>query len=72
MTLRRSTPPLPGPKGAEPRPEGPATRHVIAEYKHRTETVTCECGWSGSTASPLGERSAWQEHLQANRPAGRG
>lgn len=63
MTLRRNTPPA--------RVEG-QPRHVIAVYTHRSETVTCECGWSGSTASVLGERSPWQEHLQANRPSGRG
>jgi hypothetical protein len=63
MTLRRNTPPA----RVEAQP-----RHVIAEYKHRTQSVICECGWSGSTASPLGERSAWQEHLQAMRPPGRG
>ena len=24
-------------------------KHVIAEYKHRAQTVTCVCGWHGST-----------------------
>ena len=58
MTLRRNTPP--------PRVDE-APRHVIAEYKHRAQTVTCECGWSGSAANPLGERSPWQEHLAEKR-----
>jgi len=59
MTLGRSTPPAPA---EEP------VRHVIAEYKHRAQMVTCECGWSGSSANPLGERSPWQEHLAERRP----
>lgn len=58
MTLRRNVPPA----KAEP-----AIRHVIAEYKHRAQMVTCECGWTGSTASPLGERSSWQEHVAEHR-----
>lgn len=58
MTLRRNTPPA--------RVEEPL-RHVIAEYKHRAQMVTCECGWVGSTASPFGERSPWQEHLAEHR-----
>jgi hypothetical protein len=58
MTLRRNTPP---PAVDQPR------RHVIAEYKHRTQTVTCECGWRGSAASTLGERSPWQDHLAEHR-----
>jgi len=41
--------------------------HVIEEYKHRAQTVTCTCGWHGSTASVSGERSPWQEHVQSNR-----
>jgi hypothetical protein len=47
--------------------DGP--RHVIAEYKHRAQTVTCECGWHGSTASAPRERSAWQDHVAEHRPA---
>ena len=58
MTLRRNTPQS---------PVDQPPRHVIAEYKHRTQTVTCECGWHGSTASALGERSPWQEHVAEHR-----
>ena len=38
-------------------------KHVIAEYKHRTETVTCVCGWHGSSASVDGASSPWNVHL---------
>jgi hypothetical protein len=38
-------------------------KHVIAEYKHRAETVTCVCGWFGSSASVDGQSSAWNAHL---------
>ena len=39
MILRRNMPPV---------PVDQPQRHVIAEYKHRAQTVTCECGWFGS------------------------
>jgi hypothetical protein len=51
-----------------PTPADQPTKHVIAEYKHRAQTVTCECGWHGSTFSIPGERSAWQSHVAENRP----
>jgi hypothetical protein len=38
-------------------------KHVIAEYKHRTETVTCVCGWHGSSAAVDGGSSPWNAHL---------
>jgi hypothetical protein len=37
-------------------------KHVIDEYKHRAQEVTCVCGWHGSTAATYGERSAWDRH----------
>jgi hypothetical protein len=40
-----------------------APKHVIAEYKHRTETVTCVCGWYGSSAPVDGGSSPWNAHL---------
>lgn len=49
----------------ETRPEG---RHVIDVYVHRTETVTCTCGWVGSSALTARKSSAWKEHLASNRP----
>lgn len=43
-------------------------KHVIAEYKHRAQTVTCVCGWFGSTASTDARTSDWAGHVAANRP----
>ncbi len=55
-----------------PRPKPVATdekRHVIAEYKHRAQQVTCVCGWQGSSAVAAdGRTSEWSEHLAAHRP----
>ena len=52
----------------KPAPDAPF-KHVIAEYRHRTETVTCECGWQGSTATVHTQTSDWNLHLAANRTA---
>jgi hypothetical protein len=52
------------------RPPGRADepfRHLIDEYKHQTQTVTCTCGWQGSSASPDGRNSEWKDHLTATR-----
>jgi len=38
-------------------------KHVIDEYKHRDQTVTCVCGWHGSSATPDGQPSEWNAHL---------
>jgi hypothetical protein len=43
-------------------------KHVIAEYKHRAQTVTCECGWHGSTATNGMRPSDWSAHVAAHRP----
>jgi hypothetical protein len=44
-------------------------KHVIEEYKHRAQTVTCVCGWHGSTETLPGQRtSEWSLHVAANRP----
>ena len=43
-------------------------KHVIAEYKHQAQTITCVCGWHGSSASSDGRTSEWTAHLAANRP----
>lgn len=37
-------------------------RHVIDEYQHRPQLVTCVCGWHGSSASDRGGRSPWDAH----------
>jgi hypothetical protein len=55
--------------GGTPAPGGVADRpkHVIANYRHRDETVECVCGWTGSSASPDGRSSPWSLHVAANR-----
>ena len=53
----------PGPRA----PEAPVLKHVIAEYKHRAQTVTCVCGWHGSTVTTDGRTSEWSGHVAANR-----
>ena len=45
----------------------PEFKHVIDVYKHRDQTVTCVCGWHGSSASPDGQPSEWNAHLFAVR-----
>jgi hypothetical protein len=45
-------------------------KHVIDEYKHKLQRVTCTCGWQGSSASPDGVSSEWKAHHVANRPPG--
>lgn len=42
-------------------------KHVIAEYKHRDQTVTCVCGWFGSTATNGSRPSEWSAHVAENR-----
>ncbi len=49
----------------------PAVRHVIAESRHRVRTVTCECGWHGSSATVNGQPSEWTRHVAEHRPEGR-
>lgn len=45
-------------------------KHVIDEYKHKLQRVTCTCGWQGSSASPDGISSEWKTHHVSNRPPG--
>jgi hypothetical protein len=49
----------------------PGPRHVIAEYRHRLQMVTCECGWQGSSASPDTRPSEWSSHVAAHRTGSR-
>ena len=35
------------------------------------QTVTCTCGWTGSSATTDGRNSPWSLHVAANRPAKR-
>jgi hypothetical protein len=58
MSFRQLRPPLVA---------DPPFKHVIAEYKHRAQTVTCVCGWHGSTAPQPGGSSDWSAHVAANR-----
>ncbi len=38
-------------------------KHVIDEYKHRDQTITCTCGWHGSSATIDRTGSEWTAHL---------
>jgi hypothetical protein len=49
-----------------PDPDAPL-KHVIDEYRHREQLVTCVCGWHGSTSTLRGERSPWDEHKASFR-----
>lgn len=53
-----SRPPL---KSATPAVE--PFKHVIDEYKHRDQTITCTCGWHGSSATIDRGGSEWTAHL---------
>jgi hypothetical protein len=44
-----------------------APKHVIAEYRHRTQTVTCVCGWQGSSAGDGIRKSDWSVHVVTGR-----
>lgn len=48
-------------------PSDPPRRHLIDQYKHRAQTVTCTCGWSGSTFAERGEASEWALHVRDKR-----
>jgi hypothetical protein len=57
------------PSRPSPRPAAPEPlKHVIAEYKHQAQTITCVCGWHGKSSSTDGRTSEWTAHLAANRP----
>lgn len=64
MTMTGGRPP------AKPPVEEPF-KHVIDQYRHRAQEVTCTCGWRGSSASTDGFNSEWKAHLAANRGAAR-
>ncbi len=42
-------------------------KHVIDTYKHREQTITCVCGWHGSSAPGDRGVSEWTTHLQEFR-----
>jgi hypothetical protein len=45
----------------------PEFKHVIDQYKHKEQTVTCVCGWHGSSVVPDGGQSEWTAHLVSVR-----
>ena len=53
-----------------PTANSPLFRHVIDQYKHREQEITCTCGWRGSSASPDGHTSEWKAHLASTRTPG--
>jgi hypothetical protein len=59
MTGRPSFPPLRSPAAAAAEPP----KHVIEVYRHRDQTITCVCGWFGSSAANERGTSDWQAHL---------
>jgi len=38
-------------------------KHVIDEYKHQAQTITCTCGWHGSSQAIDRGGSEWTAHL---------
>lgn len=60
---RRFGTPIRGEESTQP------LKHVIADYRHRAQAVTCVCGWQGSSATTDGRTSAWSIHVAENRPA---
>ncbi len=63
----RSTPETRAPSSGNRPPKEPPIKHVIDEYKHRAQTVTCVCGWHGSTMALDKGPSEWGRHVAANR-----
>jgi hypothetical protein len=55
------------PARPSPQPVVEPLKHVIAEYKHQAQTITCVCGWHGKSSSTDGRTSEWTAHLAANR-----
>jgi len=53
----------PAARTGEPEP----LRHVIDQYKHRDQTITCVCGWHGSCATNATGSSDWTIHLNQFR-----
>jgi hypothetical protein len=47
----------------KPLPTDLPFKHVIDEYKHQAQTITCTCGWHGSSATIDRAGSEWTAHL---------
>ena len=45
----------------------PPQKHVIEEYRHQAQQVTCVCGWQGSTATVAGGASPWTSHVRESK-----
>jgi hypothetical protein len=46
-------------------------KHVIEEYRHSGQRVTCVCGWEGSSAPVAGGPSPWTTHVRDSKLAPR-
>lgn len=57
----------PGLPPRRPAPETDRRKHVIAEYRHRAQQVTCVCGWKGSSEMTDGRTSDWSRHVAEGR-----
>jgi hypothetical protein len=49
-----------------PAPDAPL-KHVIEEYRHVDQKVTCVCGWEGSSATVFGAPSPWTQHVRDSK-----
>ena len=74
VVLRRLLVGTPGSLPVNPNPPKSAAllteeplKHVIDQYVHRLQQVTCVCGWRGSSATNDGQTSEWTSHLLAVR-----
>ena len=38
--------------------------HVIDQYRHAVQRVTCVCGWQGSSVGVMGGPSPWTLHVR--------
>lgn len=45
----------------------PPFKHVIDNYVHKDQLITCVCGWHGSCAPGDRGASPWTEHLSLYR-----
>lgn len=45
--------------------DGP--KHLIAEYRSASDSVTCTCGWQGASVGIHGGTSPWTAHVAQHR-----
>ena len=60
---RAGVPPLNSRPPIKPAAANEPFKHVIDEYKHQAQTITCTCGWHGSSATIDRAGSEWTAHL---------